>query len=216
MFKTFSHHSNISGKPLLIFSNKQDVENRMSSEELLKLLEIEVNAQLKCYECTCMRPSSVSEDETFSDARVDQGIEWLLACAKADFENLDSRVKSDLLIKEEHEKKKRLERERRVLKNKMASAFIKSMDPSLVPEGVEENTEDVFTKEEGCIFLASEIGVENLSEEAVEVAELAGFQRLAIQMIGALNSPISKKKVPMSWFEIRSMLIEIRDELGLQ
>lgn len=45
---------------------------------------------------------------------------------------------------------------------------------------------------------------------------LLGYQRLALQMIGAFNSPISKKKLPMTWDEITSLINEIREELGLR
>jgi hypothetical protein len=35
-------------------------------------------------------------------------------------------------------------------------------------------------------------------------------------IIGALKAPISKKKVPMSWIEIKSLIGELRTELGLK
>ena len=44
---------------------------------------------------------------------------------------------------------------------------------------------------------------------------LVGFQRLAMQIIGALKSPINKKKTPMEWNEINEILYELRLELGL-
>ena len=51
--------------------------------------------------------------------------------------------------------------------------------------------------------------------KAIEVLRLINYQRLSIQIIGALNSPISKKKLPMSWLEIKNLIIELRTELGL-
>lgn len=45
--------------------------------------------------------------------------------------------------------------------------------------------------------------------------DLIGYQRLAMQIIGALKSPINKKKTPMTWNEIKILIIEIRLELGL-
>ena len=120
-----------------------------------------------------------------------------------------------MLKKDEEEKKKRFERERRVLKKKIASAFIDKIEADKLPEDVVGNPEDVFDKDEGCSFLLSEIGLEELSAEAKECAEMCGFQRLALQMIGALNAPISKKKIPMSWPEVKSLLVGIREELGI-
>ena len=50
---------------------------------------------------------------------------------------------------------------------------------------------------------------------AVEVVRLIGYQRLAMQIIGTLKVPINKKKVSMSWPEIKDLIIELRAELGL-
>ena len=50
---------------------------------------------------------------------------------------------------------------------------------------------------------------------AIEILKLIGYQRLSIQIVGALNSPISKKKIPMTWPEIKSLVLELRKELGL-
>ena len=50
---------------------------------------------------------------------------------------------------------------------------------------------------------------------AIEIIGLVGYQRLAMQIIGALKSPINKKKVPMTWIEIKALVIELRSELGL-
>ena len=36
-----------------------------------------------------------------------------------------------------------------------------------------------------------------------------------MQIIGALKSPINKKKTPMEWDEINEILYELRLELGL-
>lgn len=83
-----------------------------------------------------VRPDGVSPEEPFSDDRIDQGLEWLLQLVTDKFDDLDARVKKDLYQKDEEERKKRLERERRVLKNKIASAFIGLIDPALLPEGV--------------------------------------------------------------------------------
>ena len=44
---------------------------------------------------------------------------------------------------------------------------------------------------------------------------MVGYQRLALQIIGSLKVPISKKKEPMTWSEIHDLIIDIRNELGL-
>jgi len=87
----------------------------------------------------------------------------------------------------------------------------------LPPDIEKASPDDVYDEVEGLKFLADEIGqpVDDLPTDAKATAQLVGFQRLALQMIGALNSPISKKKTPMSWEEIKHMIVELRGELGL-
>ena len=49
----------------------------------------------------------------------------------------------------------------------------------------------------------------------MEIVALVGYQRLAMQIIGALKAPINKKKEPMGWNEIKILLVELWLELGL-
>jgi len=144
----------------------------------------------------------------------------MLTVINGTYEELHKRVSADTKEKAVQEAKKRLARERKVLRNKMASAFFENIEESLRPDGVEAaGVEDIYEKDEGIKFLIDEIGLESvdlLSTEALEVLELIGFQRLAIQIVGALFSPISKKKVPMSWIDIKLMVSELRLELGLK
>ena len=58
-----------------------------------------------------------------------------------------------------------------------------------------------------CLFFIYQV--------AVEIIGLVGHQRLSMQIIGALKSPINKKKLPMSWFDIKTLILELRSELGL-
>ena len=37
---------------------------------------------------------------------------------------------------------------------------------------------------------------------------------IALQIVGSLKVPISKKKDPMEWTEIHALVVEIREELG--
>jgi hypothetical protein len=53
------------------------------------------------------------------------------------------------------------------------------------------------------------------SQDAVEIIGLVGYQRLSMQIIGALKSPINKKKLPMPWVDIKTLILELRSELGL-
>lgn len=55
----------------------------------------------------------------------------------------------------------------------------------------------------------------SIYQVAVEIIGLVGYQRLSMQIIGALKSPINKKKPPMSWLDIKGLILELRSELGL-
>merc|ERR1711916_122025 len=166
VFSAFSKHEAVANKPMLVFSNKQDIDGAMKKDAVLDLLKIQSSESLKCFESTSATPCNVPENKNFSDPSIEGGLEWLLTFVQCQFDQLDARVKSDTLKKEEEEKKKRFERERRVLKNKIASAFIDKIETDKLPEGVVGNPEDIFDKDEGYSFLLSEIGQEELSAEA--------------------------------------------------
>jgi hypothetical protein len=53
------------------------------------------------------------------------------------------------------------------------------------------------------------------SQIAIEIIGLVGYQRLAMQIIGGLQCPVNKAKVPLSWLEILALIVELRLELGL-
>ena len=57
--------------------------------------------------------------------------------------------------------------------------------------------------------------METLPSEALQVAELTRYQRLALQIIGGLKVPVSKKQEPLTWNEIIDMVKSIRIELKL-
>jgi len=152
------------------------------------------------------------------DKRLELGLEWLLTMVNCEYEDINSRVIADTKKKAADEAKRRLQRERKVLKNKIASVFLEQIAPEFLPPDIDKaSPDDVYDPEEGLKFLADEIGqpVESLPQDARSTAEFVGYQRLALQMIGALNCPISKKKTLMSWEEIKHMIVELREELGL-
>jgi hypothetical protein len=87
-----------------------------------------------------------------------------------------------------------------------------------MPENLPEaGAEDTYTRAEAIDFIAGEIAVPvpDLDPAAVEIVAMVGYQRLAMQIVGALKAPINKKKVAMEWHEIRAMIVELRLELGL-
>ena len=134
------------------------------------------------------------------------------------YSELQHRVENDSKLKAQDEARKRIERERKVLRNKIASAFVNDLDPTLVADQhIEADIANIFTEEEGLTFLAAEIGEEvgMIPIIAKTIAAMVGYQRLALQIVGALKAPISKKKVPMNWEEIFNLIGELRQELNL-
>ena len=217
VFEQTTNHLVIHGKPLLIVGNKIDIDGAMDINAVCDNLNVKTNRHCNVINCSTKASPEVS-DQIAVDKNLELGLEWLLTTVNNSFDTLNNRVVSDTKNKTAQEVKKRLERERKVLKNKIASAFYNSLTEDLKPSGVEQaSTEEIYDPEEGVKFLADEIGVtvDTIDKEAIVIANLVGYQRLALQIIGALFSPINKKKIPMSWPEIKEMVVELRADLGL-
>lgn len=207
LFKSTIKNAFLSGKPLLIFCNKQDVPGAKKGSELAELLNLAADfPSAQIVECCA----------NSADATIEKSLEELLALVQDKYELLNERVELDTKQKTLDEAKKRLERERKVLRNKIAAAFPDDVDPKFKPD-LPASPEDSFTMDEGHTFLAAEIGedVAGLPSVALELAHMVGYQRLALQIIGALKAPISKKKEPLAWDEILALVVDLRTELGL-
>eukprot|EP01034_Spumella_vulgaris_P021581 gene21581-27619_t len=220
IFQSTMQHAYLKGKPVMILVNKQDQPQAQSLNDVKRALQLDEKLSTKQYmlsECSSFVPENV--DEAFTgDARIEGAMEALMQRIVAHYGTIDSKVQLDIKQKAVDEARKRIERERKVLKNKIASAFVHLLSPELVESlSVQEDLESIFNEEEGLTFLAAEIGEEasNLQDIAVDIAQLVGYQRLALQIIGALKAPISKKKVPMDWNSILTLVKELRVELGL-
>ena len=207
-------------KPIIMLANKQDLPSAITGNELLQLVG---DNNLSVFECSAY----VNVDNTKNledivievDSRLEKAVEYILGNIQSQYDNLNSRVTIDMGNKSANEKKKRLEKEIRTLKNKIASAFPGLIDPNKAPENNPSAPEDCFSIEEGLQFLASEIGEDsgNLSTVAIEIAALIGYQKLALQIVGAMKAPINpKKKQPMEWNEIKAIVLDCRSQLGLE
>lgn len=212
-FNTTQEHAFISKKPLLILATKTDLEGTASKDDIAARYNLGAMpfARLE----TCKAVGAVEE----VDANIEAGLEWVIEQVQGSFEQISTRVAADTVIKSKEDMKRRLARERKVLKTKISIAFIDLLSEENKPDLGDKppNPEDAFTEEEGLNFLSSELGEEkeNLPRTALEICAMAGYQRLALQIVGSLKVPISKKKDPMSWEEIHALIVEIRVELGL-
>lgn len=213
----------VKGKPVLIFANKQDKDGAQSSNSLKEclpaLFERDSAGPVILTDCTSIPPDV---NTPLTDYKPDENIEAsITALCKnilEDYDSLKERVAKDSLENAKKEARKRIERERKVLRNKMASAFFNEIPEQVKEElQIEEDPSNIFDAGEGVSFLAAEIGddVDQLPTIALEICAMSGYQRLALQIIGSLKCPISKKKVPMTWTEIHALLKELRAELHL-
>lgn len=207
----------LKGKPLLILANKQDLPNAKSPTTWQTLLPIpfDYHNQLFVRGCSAFIPEDVNPEAYQADPNIEAAIDTICNAVLSNYEVINERVKQDSAVKAQEEARKRIEKERRVLRNKIATAFIEHMSPEYIAENhLEPDKNNIFDVEEGVNFLVGEIG-EELSPVGQKVAAMVGYQRLALQICGALKAPISKKKTPMTWDEIYTLVSELRDELGL-
>jgi len=217
-------HPFIAGKPLLVLGNKLNDASGTESEVISK---IEEKFDTAAYDGAatkvvgCSAKAAEGEEATEEvDPRFEGGLEWLIETVQGKFESLQKRVEVDMAIKAKEDAKRRLARERKVLHNKICIAFADQVKEEFKPDfgNKPPNPEDQFTEKEGHDFLISELGeesMENLPKQAWEISAMVGYQRLALQIVGSLKVPISKKKDPMSWEEIHALVVEIRTEVGL-
>jgi ADP-ribosylation factor-like protein 13B len=223
VFSNTVAHSYVTGKPLLVLVNKQDVASATTASAFQNLVEDNYSTLLDngfvvFKNCSSFVPPEVSEDFQ-PDSRIEEALSYLLDSVLQQFDRLNERVGIDSKAKGEEEVRKRVAKERKVLKNKIASAFIAQIDADYIKEhDIEAEPENVFSEEEGLIYLASEIGedVPGLCDMAKQVAAFVGYQKLALTIIGGLKSPVSKKKTPMVWEDILGMVVELRTELNLR
>jgi small GTP-binding protein len=214
------NHPFLTGKPTLVFVNKQDKEEALCGFDFGQMLQPHVKAAESfiefCDSCAGV-PEAIPEDFEV-DPRIEASLLHLLNQIVGDFDVLNERVRGDTVRKSAEEAQKRVAKERKVLKNKIACAFLQDVDQDFVAaHQIEADPANIFTEEEGLTYLASEIGedINTLCEQAKEVAHMVGYQKLALTIIGGLKSPVSKKKVPMEWQELYDLVADLRRELGL-
>jgi ADP-ribosylation factor-like protein 13B len=191
-------NSHLISKPLLIMCTKQDQEHARSVEQVAKQLGIH-SMDRTVHICGC---TTRSENQ---DPRIEASVQWLLGVTNAMWHTLDQRVRTDMEHKAEEVETKRQERDRRVLKEKISQTFLTN------------NATDIFSAQTGLEFLAAEVGtdVELLAPLGDQAAAMVGYQKLALQMLGAMVAPVGRGRVPVSWQAVVQLVADLRGELGL-
>lgn len=179
LFNTTIINAYLHNKPLLILANKQDKLDVISCDDIWKRINIDSldSNNITLADCSSFisKTSNIFNEiiknendankdsnengtiiipqipqDTTIDNRLEIALESFLIIIQKDFSNLDKRVNYDILQKKNDEIKKRLERERKVLRNKIAVAFQHMISPELLPENLPlPGPDDAFTKEEG-------------------------------------------------------------------
>merc|ERR1711991_701785 len=102
----------------------------------------------------CSAALMESEGDAIDD-RIESNLESLIRTVQDNFITLDERVVTDSKIKAKEDQKKRLQRERTVLKNKIILAFADTVKEEFKPDETDlkkSNPEDFFTADEGLSF----------------------------------------------------------------
>ena len=199
VFGELSAHKLLAGKPALVFGNKADAEGALSTEGALCQAMGLGNDAL----CCCCSLQTPSEGEI--DVRIEPALEWLLENVKGRYTELQARVSVDLAAFKVEQERKQMEQKERVLKRVMEKAFPESGEPV-----------ECWDEADGLQALSEEMGlssVDDLPALAKQAAAFCNYQRMVLQMIGAMNVPISKKKQPLSWESILEMLARIKQQV---
>eukprot|EP00794_Sanderia_malayensis_P000305 gene305-934_t len=112
-----AEHEKISGKPFLVFANKQDKDGAISANEITDILELGALSSrnefpFKVVECSALKGYGRNMDKN-----INTGFKWLLSTISGEFSKISARVEYDMAIKkeeDEREKKARMERVRKI------------------------------------------------------------------------------------------------------
>mmetsp|Transcript_25055 Transcript_25055/g.34527 ORF Transcript_25055/g.34527 Transcript_25055/m.34527 type:complete len:352 (-) Transcript_25055:123-1178(-) len=103
--------SHLSGKPVLIFANKQDLPSALSAAEMASRLELSSiqNTRHQIVLCTAK-----TKEGSEADPAVKKGLKWLLQQIETDYTKLAQKVDQEAAEQKAEEERKRLERKARV------------------------------------------------------------------------------------------------------
>lgn len=102
--------SQLAGKPLLLYVNKQDKPETMTAKEVQQLMQFQSKQIVKAVPCV----AKPSENKNVVDERLEVGLTWLFQEIKSNYEVLNERVTRDTDKKKEAYAKKIQEQKQRV------------------------------------------------------------------------------------------------------
>ncbi|VDP88091.1 unnamed protein product [Echinostoma caproni] len=201
--KLFAHPS-ISGKPVLLLANKQDVEEAMDEADLIHALQLDYLANE--YRCPCRleRCCALLRPGKKLDKAIRTGLRWLLAYIESEWDTLDQRIRTDVArqtqeqalerearrerVRLVREKRERLERERAVTEAAAATSNRSVVD------SVRENG---FSKMDQGDASLTTIGSESVGKpECVRENEKHLIQPQTVPQVGPLTPAPSNSASP--------------------
>lgn len=207
----------LAGKPMLLFANKVDGEGAREADQvlspLMEALPPGFTAESIKRAGGSVHPQKHGGEQGSLDKAVEEGLDWLLRVVVKKYATLDQRVAEAKAEDERRRAQAELDRNKRVMtKILREKAFPTEGDPV-----------ECYEKDDALEFLAMESNLHDpekpnhgLPEIAVGVAVLVGFQKVAMQMCGAMVCPISKKKKKLSWEQVLSYVKDRREDAGLE
>jgi len=106
-------HNQVSGKPLLILANKQDIDGALNEEDVANQLDLNSLVQKHKCECQVFTCTAVLGQGRKVDKKIKKGFQWLLGTVSDNFGALSERVTKDVAEqKEEWAKELAAKRER--------------------------------------------------------------------------------------------------------
>lgn len=212
----------VSGKPVLVLCNKQDLPGARSTDDVAAAFFEgggDKHPNMRALECSCHPLRAPGEE---FDARLEQGLEKLLSETAQRFEELDARVQSDQARADEARAAEKVERHRRVMTKVLA-------EKAFPPEGTPP--QETFSEVDGYEFLAMELLLHDpqvpektrtadeqwgLPVEGQRLARLVGFQKMAMIMCADMTNPENKPtKTTHTWAEVTAYVMDRREDAGL-
>ena len=211
----------VSGKPVLVLCNKQDVPGARSTDEVAAAFFSGGGEHLNMRALACSCHPLRAPGEEF-DSRLEQGLEQLLSETAQRFSELDARVQSDQARADEARAAEKVERHRRVMTKVLA-------EKAFPPEGTPP--QETFSEVDGYEFLAMELLLHDpqvpektrtaeemwgLPLEGQRLAKLVGFQKMAMIMCADMINPENKpSKTTHTWAEVTAYVMDRREDAGL-
>ncbi|XP_044522864.1 ADP-ribosylation factor-like protein 13B isoform X1 [Gracilinanus agilis] len=109
-------HPRISGKPVLVLSNKQDKEGALAEADVIEMLSLEKLVNEHRCRCQIESCSAILGCGKKIDQSITRGLYWLLHSIAKDYDILHERIKKDTAEQRAFEQREKLERAARVKK----------------------------------------------------------------------------------------------------